>query len=138
MVNWDVLDAAMVISFVIAVFFFVNGKLDTPMIEIAGHWQLVFGVVVTTIGWLIVTLLTKPTDDDTLQSFNALIFGETSKFKGFGMKILGFLSGVIGVYCTLFAIGNFIYGKTALAIGLLAITLVCALVIIKSFKAESK
>ena len=130
--------AAMVISFVIAVFFFVNGKLDTPMIEIAGHWQLVFGVVVTTIGWLIVTLLTKPTDDDTLQSFNALIFGETSKFKGFGMKILGFLSGVIGVYCTLFAIGNFIYGKTALAIGLLAITLVCALVIIKSFKAESK
>lgn len=130
--------AAMVISFVIAVFFFINGKLDTPMIDIAGHWQLVFGVVVTTIGWLIVTLLTKPSDDDTLQSFNTLIFGKKSKFKGFGMKILGFFSGVIGVYCTLFAIGNFIYGKTALAFGLLAIVLVCALVIIKTFKAESK
>ncbi len=96
-----------------------------------------FGVVVTTIGWLIVTLLTKPSDEDTLQSFNALIFGETSKFKGFGMKILGFLSGVIGVYCALFAIGNFIYGKTALAFGLLAITLVCALVIIKSLRQQN-
>ncbi|WP_431134190.1 sodium:solute symporter family protein [Psychroserpens mesophilus] len=130
--------AAMVISFVIAVFFFINGKLETPMVTIAGHWQLVFGVVITTIGWLIVTLMTKPANDDTLQSFNALIFGKHSKFKGFGMKILGFFSGVIGVYCTLFAIGNFIYGKTALAFGLLAITVICALVIIKSFKAESK
>lgn len=130
--------AAMVISFVIAVFFFINGKLDTPIIELAGHWQLVFGVVITTIGWLIVTLLTKPTDEDTLQSFNALIFGKTSKFKGFGMKILGFFSGVIGVYSTLFAIGNFIYGKTTLAFGLLGITIVCALIIIKSFKAEAK
>lgn len=130
--------AAMVISFAIAVFFFINGKLETPMIDLASHWQLVFGVIITTFGWLIVTLLTKPSDAETLQSFNALIFGKTSKFKGFGMKILGFFSGVIGVYCTLFAIGNFIYGKTALAFGLLAITVVCALVIIKSFKSETK
>jgi len=130
--------AAMVISFAIAVFFFINGKLETPMIDLASHWQLVIGVIITTIGWLTVTLLTKPSDAETLQSFNALIFGKTSKFKGFGMKILGFFSGVIGVYCTLFAIGNFIYGKTALAFGLLAITVVCALVIIKSFKSETK
>ncbi|WP_299228181.1 sodium:solute symporter family protein [uncultured Psychroserpens sp.] len=124
--------AAMVISFIIAVFFFVNGKMDTPIIELAGHWQLVFGVVITTIGWMLVTLFTKPTDDKTLESFNSLIFGVDSKFKGFRMKILGFFSGVIGVYCTLFAIGNFIYGKLGLAFVLCAITVVCGFVVIKS------
>ena len=130
--------AAMVISFVIAVFFFVNGKMDSPMVDIAGHWQLVFGVVVTTIGWILVTLLTKPTDSETLNSFNSLIFGKDSKFKGFGMKILGFFCGVIGVYSLLFAIGNFIYGKTLLGFALIAVTIVCGLVIIRSFRSDSK
>ena len=105
------------------------------MTELAGHWQLVFGVVATTLGWIIVTLLTKPTDEDTLNSFNSLIFGNDSKFKGFGMKILGFFCGVIGVYCTLFSIGNFIYGKTALALGLVAVTIVCGVIVSKSLKA---
>jgi hypothetical protein len=126
--------AAMALSFAIALFFFINGKMDRPLIELAGHWQLVFGVVVTTIGWIVVTLLTKPSDEDTLNSFNSLIFGNESKFKGFGMKILGFFAGVVGVYCALFSIGNFIYGKTTLAFGLLAVTIVCGLLIIKSFR----
>jgi SSS family transporter len=126
--------AAMALSFAIALFFFINGKMDRPLIELAGHWQLVFGVVVTTIGWIVVTLLTKPSDEDTLNSFNSLIFGNESKFKGFGMKILAFFAGVVGVYCALFSIGNFIYGKTTLAFGLLAVTIVCGLLIIKSFR----
>ncbi len=126
--------AAMVLSFGIALFFFINGKMETPVVELAGHWQLVFGVVVTTIGWIVVTFLTKPSNDETLASFNSLIFGNESKFKGFGMKILGFFFGVIGVYCTLFAIGNFIYGKTALVLGLCAVVVFCGFVIIKSLK----
>ncbi|MGJ8592995.1 MAG: sodium:solute symporter family protein [Aquaticitalea sp.] len=126
--------AAMAISFAIALFFFVNGKMDTPIVELAGHWQLVFGVIVTTIGWVSVTLLTKPSNTNTLNSFNSLIFGNESKFKGFGMKILGFFAGVVGVYCTLFAIGNFIYGNTALAFGLVSVTIICGILIIKSFK----
>ncbi|MEO6347441.1 MAG: sodium:solute symporter family protein [Aquaticitalea sp.] len=126
--------AAMLISFLIAAFFFVNGKMDNPWVDIAGYWQLVIGVVITTIGWVLVTLITKPSDAQTLNSFNSLIFGNDSKFKGFGMKILGFFAGVVGVYCALFSIGNFIYGKTALAFGLFAITIVCGLLIIKSFR----
>ncbi len=126
--------AAMVISFIIAVFFFVNNKMETPWIDIAGYWQLVIGVFITTIGWIVVTLLTKPSDAQTLNSFNRLIFGKDSKFKGFGMKILGFFAGVVGVYCALFSIGNFIYGETALAFGLFAVTVVCGLLIIKSFR----
>jgi len=126
--------AAMIISFLIALFFFVNNKMQEPIVEMKGYWQLVVGVVITTIGWIIVTLITKPSDENTLNSFNALIFGKESKFKGFGMKILGFFSGVVGVYCALFSIGNFIYGKTGLAIGLLVVTLLCGALIIRSFK----
>lgn len=108
--------------------------METPMVEMAGHWQLVVGVVVTTIGWVLVTLLTKPSKAETLNSFNSLIFGNESKFKGFGMKILGFFAGVVGVYCTLFAIGNFIYSNNILAVVLSAVAVVCGLVIIKSFQ----
>jgi drug/metabolite transporter (DMT)-like permease len=127
----------MLISFVIAVFFFVNGKMETPMFELADHWQLVVGVVVTTIGWVLVTYMTKPSDAETLNSFNSLIFGKESKFKGFGMKILGFFAGVVGVYCTLFAIGNFIYSNTILAVSLSAVAVVCGFVIIRSFRSNN-
>src|SRR5690606_1380025 len=74
--------AAMVISFLIAGFFFINGKMETPMIEMAGHWQLVLSVAITTVGWVLVTLMTQPSNAETLNSFNSLIFGNESKFKG--------------------------------------------------------
>ncbi|MBN2869120.1 MAG: Na+:solute symporter [Flavobacteriaceae bacterium] len=121
--------AAMVISFLIAVFFFINGKLETPLVDIAGHWQLVFGVVVTTFGWVIVTLITQPSDAKTLASFNALIFGDESKFKGFGNKTISFFCGVFGVYALLFSIGSFIYGEILKGFVLLLITSVLGFVI---------
>src|SRR5690554_804837 len=130
--------AAMVISFLIAVFFFINGKMDAPIIDMAGHWQLVVSVVITTIGWMAVTLLTKPSEKETLKSFNSLIFGSESKFKGFDRKILGFFAGVIGVYCALFTIGNFIYGKNTLATILLVVTLLCGGLVMKSFQTSVK
>ena len=126
--------AAMGISFVIAILFFINGKLENPWFELAGHWQLVIGVVVTTIGWVIVTLLTQPTDVNTLANFNAIIFGEESKFKNIGYKILAFFLGVIGTYSVLFATGYFIYGETTLAFSLSGLTLICALILIKIWK----
>ncbi len=126
--------AAMVISFLIAAFFFINGKMEIPIIEIAHHWQLVLSVAITTFGWVTITLLTKTSKEETLNSFNSLIFGNESKFKGFGMKILSFFAGVVGVYCSLFAIGNFIYGNYILAIGLSVVTVVCGISIISYFR----
>ncbi|MDA0176626.1 sodium-solute symporter, putative [Mesoflavibacter sp. HG96] len=123
--------AAMIISFLIAVFFFINGKLDTPLVAIAGHWQLVLGVVITTIGWIIVTLLTQPTDAKTLITFNALIFGDESKFKGFGNKTISFFCGVFGVYALLFSIGSFIYSDTLKGLVLLIVTTISGFVIYK-------
>lgn len=126
--------AAMVISFLIAAFFFINAKMTSPIVDMAPHWQLVVGVVVTTIGWIAVTLLTKPSKKETLHSFNSLIFGKESKFHGFNKKILGFFAGIIGVYCSLFAIGNFIYGKNILAIFLTIAAVGCGMVILKSLR----
>src|SRR5690554_1095007 len=66
--------AAMAISFLLATFFFINGKMETPLIEIPGYVELVLSVVITTIGWVSVTLLTKPSTAETLHTFNSLIF----------------------------------------------------------------
>ncbi|MBS9773545.1 MAG: Na+:solute symporter [Tenacibaculum sp.] len=123
--------SAMVISFAIALLFFINGKLQTPIIEIAGYWKLIIGVVVTTIGWILVTLLTKPTDEKTLNKFNSLIFDNEDKFKNIGLKIVAFLIGTLGVYSFLFATGNFIYGKTTLAIALTISTIASILILKK-------
>ncbi len=126
--------AAMAISFIIALFFFINGKMDNPIIEIAGYWQLIIGVVITTIGWVLVTLLTQPTDTETIDKFETLIFDGEDKFKNVGVKIVGFITGTIGVYSFLFATGNWIYGKTFLAIGLSALTLICVFILLRIWK----
>jgi solute:Na+ symporter, SSS family len=121
--------AAMLISFVIAVVFFINNKLNTPIFTIEGHWQLIWGVAITTIGWIIVTLATQPTNKETLKEFNDLIFDSESKFHNINYKILAFLLGVIGTYSFLFSTGYFIYGKTILAYSLGFLTLVCGIVL---------
>ena len=60
--------AAMVISFLVAVYLhFVHTRLGFPVAR--SDAALVIGVIITTLGWLAVTLLTRPTDRATLQSF---------------------------------------------------------------------
>lgn len=126
--------AAMAISFIIAVFFFINGKMESPFIQITGYWQLIIGVLVTTVGWVIVTLLTQPTDAKTLEKFDNLIFEGDNKFKNVGYKIVGFITGTIGVYSFLFATGNWIYGEIVLATILSIITLICIFILRKIWK----
>src|SRR6266571_3851857 len=59
--------AAMVSSFVIAVAFFVAGKMG---IHIAPHRSLSFSVAATSIVWITVTFLTKPSDRSQLMEFS--------------------------------------------------------------------
>ena len=126
--------AAMVISFIIALVFFINGKMETPWFNIAGHWQLVFGVVLTTAGWVLVTLLTSQTDKETIVNFEAIVYGNESKFKNIGYKVLAFFLGVIGTYSFLFATGYFIYGKTITAICLSCLSAICCILLVKIWK----
>tara|TARA_B110000091_G_C13812834_1_gene476099 strand:- start:939 stop:2666 length:1728 start_codon:yes stop_codon:yes gene_type:complete len=126
--------AAMAISFIVALFFFVNGKQNVPWIEIAGHWQLIIGVLITTVGWVSVTLFTKPSAKETLDGFEKLIFDGEDKFKNIGFKIVAFFTGITGVYSFLFATGNWIYGETLIAAILSILSLVCVIILIKIWK----
>lgn len=120
--------AAMVVSFIIALIFFVDSKMEQPILTMASHWKLVIGVIVTTFGWIMVTLFTKPTEKEVLAHFDKVVFDDSNKkFENIGYKILGFFVGVIGIYAALFAIGNFIYLKTTLAITLTIVFVICAL-----------
>ena len=124
----------MAISFIVAILFFINGKLENPWIEIAGHWQLISGVLITTFGWILVTLFTKPSTKEKIDSFEKLVFDGEDKFKNVGIKIVAFFTSVIGVYSFLFATGNWIYGETILAISLSLLSLVCVFILIKTWK----
>ncbi len=60
--------AGMTISFLMALYFrFLHASTGLPTLS---SWQeLLIGVTITTIGWFIVTYLTRPTDDETLINF---------------------------------------------------------------------
>ena len=126
--------AAMVISFVIAVVFFVNGKLETPLFDLPGYLQLVIGVILTTVGWIVITFLTKRSDEETLDQFEDLVYGNEGKFKNVGYKVLAFFLGVIGTYSFLFATGYFIYGKMYQALGISVVAIVCCILLVKNWK----
>jgi SSS family solute:Na+ symporter len=120
---------AMLVSFLIAAFFFINGKLETPIVTIAPHWQLVVGVVITTLSWIAVTFVTPMSNQKTIETFEKLIFEDNSKFHHFGYKILGFFAALIGIYSILFATGYYIYGNSFMATVLIMISVICATVL---------
>ena len=144
---------AMVASFFIAVVFyflprfkfFANNPKDmvielggyefihvTDAIVIDGQGQLVLGVFLTTIAWVVVTLITKPSDAATLQNFvqkinpagkgwdkvKAAAIAEGNPIKpeetriNLGQGVLSMSLGCAAVYSVLFATGYFIYGET--------------------------
>ena len=108
--------------------------METPLVEMAGYWQLITGVIITTIGWVTVTLITNPSKKETLESFDKLIFKGESKYKGFKNNMIAFLCGVAGVYALLFSVGNFLYGDMFIAFALLIITIASAIIIFKVTK----
>ncbi len=128
--------AAMTISFLVAGWFqfahaSVFGTVPAP------HQQLLTGVAITTIGWLLVTLLTPATDESTLRSFcqqirpggrgwaavaeRAAADGEplettNTAAASFPAALSCMLLGSAAVYMTLFSIGYLLYGRTGLAL----------------------
>jgi len=135
--------AAMIVSFVVAVCF----QFFAPS-HIADWVKLLTGVGVTTVAWVLVTILTRPTDEATLRRFCRLINpggpgwravllraaadGET--IEGARQKwtvpmgILCMAVGCLAVYSALFATGYWIYSNH-----LPAIILTCTAVVSSVF-----
>ena len=113
--------AAMTFSLVLAYYFEVGYEGSLSASD-----KLILTVFLTTVVWLVVTLLTKPSDRDTLIGFYSLIrpsgpgWGRVASWQGpegsqvasstLGADISKMFLGVALVYAALFAIGSALYG----------------------------
>lgn len=118
--------AAMVSSFVIAVFFYVARKNG---MEITSEQSLILTIVATTVVWVAVTFLTPGTDPARLRSFYELVrpagpgWATVRRETGLGpspdsltQSLIGWILGCTFVYSALFGTGSFLYGRTTAAI----------------------
>jgi Na+/proline symporter len=134
--------SGMVISFLVAIYF----ELIHPALgfgELASHFKLVAGVGITTIGWLIVTVLTAPEKEEVLLGFCKKI-NPTSGWKEYRsegtekgqlpLQILGMFLGCLAVYCFLFGTGAIIYGNMAMGLGLIGLASLCMFIIFRNWK----
>jgi len=114
--------AAMAASFTIAFSLFIARKAG---LEMSSEAALVWSVVLTTLVWVAVTFLTKPTDAETLRTFYRKVrpagrgwakVVETEKVVGprdnLSLAILGWVFGCTFVYSALFGTGALLYGQT--------------------------
>ena len=123
--------SAMVISFVVAVYFgFFHTQLGFARWNPSA--ELVVGVAVTTVGWLVVTFLTPPVNTETLRDFHKKIRplgrgwdavvpdgtdldGSGDRESGLGGEfaagLLSWFLGCVMVYAALFGTGFLLYGN---------------------------
>jgi len=129
--------SAMLVSFVVAVYFTGGLSLEPMGIGVGVEWavpdwdpsiQLVVGVLVTSVAWIAVTLLTRPADDATLRSFHGLIRPMGPGWKGAGLDLaedeggdnpsaafLAWFLGCVVVYGAVMGTGYLLYGRALLA-----------------------
>lgn len=128
---------AMVVSFLVAVAFFLHGRfVAVDGAAIAGWVQMVSGVAITTLAWIAAVYFGPQTETKRLREFYRLTQPggpgwrrviEAARADGdridegegawdVPLGILAMVLGCAAVYGTLFATGNFIYGNTTAAI----------------------
>jgi SSS family transporter len=125
---------AMLVSFIIALLLFINKKNDYLWFEIKQYEELILGVIITSLSWIAVSLLTNPSRPDTLKKFDELAFKSQSKFENFKFKLVSFLAAVLGVYAVLFSIGQLIFSDLLNAAISITIAIVCGYIIFKFWK----
>jgi SSS family solute:Na+ symporter len=116
--------SAMVSSFVVAVGFFVAGRAGA---QVPSHIALLLTVGATSVVWIAVTLLTRPTDRATLVRFYQQVRPAGPGWRpvraaaalapspdSLPQQLLAWTAGCVFVYSALFAVGNALYGRTAL------------------------
>jgi Na+/proline symporter len=123
---------AMVSSFVVTILFLVLKK--------TGHAQpfahtVIYSVALTTVCWLVTAFVTQPTARETLVAFYrkvrpagpgwSAVRAEAGQVSGardhLGLATLGWVAGCAMIWSSLFAIGNFLYGRAGPAWVLTAI-----------------
>ena len=106
-------------------------------------------VPTTTLVWLTVTFLTKPTDEKTLIEFYKKVYPGGKLWKvisgkipdaptqqNFSSMFINWIAGVILVYSSLFAIGKIIFGNYSEAILYLGVIVISIIIITKNLSKE--
>jgi len=140
---------AMIVSFIAALAF----EFIIPN-NFSVEEKLIIGVIITTISWLVVTMITPPSKMETLQNFYKKIQPggpgwkkviEESESKGINITgkkekwdvpsgILCMLFGSISVYSILFGIGYILYSQTTTGVIFLIISAVSVIALMKFWK----
>ncbi|MCW9707826.1 sodium:solute symporter family protein [Fodinibius salsisoli] len=146
--------AAMVISFVVAVYFqFFHQYTGLP--QLSGWEEIVIGVILTTIGWVAVTFMVRPTSKETLYRFYEIARPggpgwqkvlddadaegkDVASFKDEAWRvpqgIFCMVLGCVAVYGTLFATGYWIYGHWILASFITVVALIASGMLFKAWR----
>jgi hypothetical protein len=137
--------AAMASSFLIALGFFVAGKMG---MGIPSHISLLITVAATTVIWVSVTLMTPPTERRTLVEFYRLVrpagrgWDPVRAEAGVGpspdsipQMFLAWTAGCVFVYSALFATGSFIYGRMTSALVCTALCVVSGVMLYRLMSA---
>jgi SSS family solute:Na+ symporter len=108
-------------------------------------------VAFTTASWLVVTFLTKPTDEATLRAFYRRVhpggrlwqkiardMPEIEGDRNFGRLFRDWLAGVALVYLVLFGTGKLLLGESGSGAGLLAVAIIPAWVIYRDLSKGTK
>lgn len=139
--------AAMLISFIVAIYFEFFHPTDLP-----GHARLVYSVGITTVGWVMVTFLTRPTAKETLIRFYRLIRPHSAGWdaviqyakkaeelaapiptSSFILELSCMFAGCFLVFGLLFSTGFLLYGALAQASISLLVSLLSAWVIYRNW-----
>jgi len=136
----------MAVSFVLAIYLqIIHPRLFEALPD---HISLILGIGLTTLSWIVVTMLTKPEDEKVLISFYEKIkpagwgwkkvldkYPTIQIEKGqTGLEVVMMVAGCMLVYGALFSVGYTLYGKTmeAMITGLIAT--VGLYIIVKNWK----
>ncbi len=109
-------------------------------------------VAITTAVWVLVTFLTKPVPDATLDAFYRRVrpggpgWETVSRRLGFGrepipggaMSFVNWILGIVLVYTALFGIGKIVFGQLWLGFELLDVAAVCFILIMWSLKRQER
>ncbi len=118
---------AMIIPLIVYGYISTNTTLQFP-------YSLFIIVAITTVSWIVVTFLTKPTDELTLHNFYRRVhpggigwkpisatLADVKSDSGYGNLFLCWMLGIILVYSMLFGIGKTLLGNYGLGLGLIAL-----------------
>lgn len=143
---------AMSVSFLVALYFFIADR--AYHITYSESTKLLAGVTITTLSWVLVTLLTKSnrfmnpefqkrafnhTSNNSLTDISKTdgqiaTDGLETRFKNMGHKVLCIFLGSIGIYAALFSLGEYLVGEPTKSLYLGLVFLICLGLIAKFWK----